>query len=122
MRARSVAHFIITVAFGRRCIPADRVAPAPKISRCDFLQRDFMAKLLQPSNEVAHDFVGGQAVEMLRPEVPILHPVTQNEVRRGQDTVRDSHGGALLAPATGDALELSGQVTVLLPACGPPGL
>src|SRR5206468_6848218 len=94
------------------------VAPAPKISPAlalcgNFLQRDSMAKFLEPPDEVMHDFVGRQAMEMVRSEVAILDPVAENEIDGAEDTVRDGHCGALLATPTGNALELGGQVTVL---------
>src|SRR5262245_21045982 len=81
-----------------------------------------MAKLLQLPNEIARSLFGSEAVEVLRPEVVIRDGVTQDEVCGGEDTVCDRHRGALLAPATSNALELRGQITVLLPACGPRGL
>src|SRR5262249_32776784 len=120
----------------------ERAAPAPKIlllrrfcsedsapkillrrfSRGDLLQGDFMAKLLQLPNEIAHPLFGSEAVEVLRPQVVIGDAVTQDDVRGGEDTVCDRHRRALLGPAASNAVELRGQITVLLPACGPRGL
>src|SRR5262245_66050472 len=105
-------------AFGRRCILSGGVAPAPKMSRRRLLQRDFMAKFLEPSHEIAGQFVRRQTMKVVRAEVAILDSVTEQEIGGGQNAVRHGHRGALLAPSTGNALELRGEVTVLLPAGG----
>ncbi len=83
-----------------------------------FLNRNVVAKTLEPADKVGADALFVDVVEIGGAEVAVVLARLEHVVGGDQDAVRDGHGGSLVAAPSLEPMELVAQVGALGQARG----